>query len=119
MKEQRKPEVPTWNREELAEELVSVGDIATRSGQANATVRQWAIRGTNNFPSPVARTAAGDIYLWSEVGLWLRVTRRMKAPPAPVPHKDHNARHSSGAIQLRSPEVPLIQHQKGDRGEDA
>jgi hypothetical protein len=56
--------------------LVSSGDVAQIAGVEPNTVRQWERR-YEDFPTPAARTAGGNIYWRVEVERWLRQTGRL------------------------------------------
>ena len=59
-----------------AGDLVSVAEVAARSGRTVNTVQSWRRR-HRTFPQPIAQLAAGPIWKWDEVALW--IDRR---PPA-------------------------------------
>jgi len=50
--------------------LVSVAEIATRAGRPVNTIQSWRRR-HRDFPSPVARLAAGPIWSWPSVADWI------------------------------------------------
>lgn len=57
-------------------DLVGAREIADRLGIAgNSVVYDW-MRRYDDFPRPVARLSAGNIWLWSEVAAWARRTGR-------------------------------------------
>jgi hypothetical protein len=53
--------------------LVSLADIAARTGLTRAAISQYAKGQRNaNFPAPVARvTSDTSLYDWSQVAIWL------------------------------------------------
>jgi hypothetical protein len=54
--------------------LVSLSDIASRTGLTRAAITQYSKgqRGTDDFPVPVARvTSETSLYDWAEVATWL------------------------------------------------
>lgn len=56
-------------------DLVAVGDIAKRTGLAVSTVWNWPGRYAD-FPAPLGRLAAANVYWWPEVQAWLAMTGR-------------------------------------------
>jgi predicted nucleic acid-binding protein len=56
---------------EEAGELVSVTELAARAGRSINTVQSWRRR-HRDFPAPVAELAAGPIWRWPDVELWVR-----------------------------------------------
>lgn len=56
--------------------LVSRGDIARIAAVDAETVGQW-VRRHEDFPTPAARTAGGDIYWRAQIEAWLRETGRL------------------------------------------
>jgi predicted nucleic acid-binding protein len=51
-------------------DLVSVAEIADRAGRPVNTVQSWRRRHAD-FPTPVARLAAGPIWSWAAVAAWI------------------------------------------------
>lgn len=51
-------------------DLVSVAEIATRAGRPVNTIQSWRRR-HNDFPSPVAQLAAGPIWNWPAIAMWI------------------------------------------------
>jgi predicted nucleic acid-binding protein len=54
----------------LSADLVSVAEIADRSGRPANTVQSWRRR-HRDFPTPVAQLAAGPIWSWAAVNAWI------------------------------------------------
>ncbi len=84
----RLPFVPDSRRHTLSEapapygtrpgepELVSVAELAARSGRSVNTIQSWRRRHAD-FPSPNVELAAGPIWLWGDVSTWIdRRSRR-------------------------------------------
>lgn len=62
-----------------ATELVSVAELAARSGRSVNTIQSWRRRHAD-FPSPNVELAAGPIWLWGDVSAWIeRRSRRAVA----------------------------------------
>ncbi len=76
MTQPKKDDVRTFTREELAEELVTLGDIAAMLGRPYDTVSKWRDRHAD-FPAPVAETIRARIYIRSEIVKWLEKTGRL------------------------------------------
>jgi len=76
MDHSEKDHVRSFTREELAEELVTLGDIAAMLGRPYDTVSKWRDR-HQTFPKPVAQTLRAAIYLRSEIWKWLEETGRV------------------------------------------
>jgi uncharacterized protein len=59
-----------------AADLVSVTEVATRSGRSVNTIQSWRRRHAD-FPEPVASLAAGPVWTWPTVERWItdRATR--------------------------------------------
>ena len=56
--------------EDLPLDLVSVAEIAARSGRPVNTVQSWRRR-HDDFPAPVASLAAGPVWTWPAVERWI------------------------------------------------
>jgi uncharacterized protein len=57
-------------------DLVSVSELASRSGRSVNTIQSWRRRHAD-FPSPNVELAAGPIWLWGDVSAWIdRRSRR-------------------------------------------
>jgi hypothetical protein len=61
-----------------ASDLVSVSEVAARSGRSVNTIQSWRRRHAD-FPAPSVELAAGPIWLWSDVGAW--IDRRSQRSP--------------------------------------
>lgn len=59
-------------------DLVGAREIADRLGIRSASVVHDWRRRHPEFPAPVARLGAGNIWLWSEVAAWARRTGRLR-----------------------------------------
>jgi hypothetical protein len=63
-------------------ELVTVGDVAERSGLSRPQVtklgRGGPRRKENPFPSPLARTRTGPLWHWPDVAEWLEARERRR-----------------------------------------
>jgi hypothetical protein len=57
--------------QERPEDLVSVSEIASRSGRSINTIQSWRRR-DRGFPEPVVILAAGPIWDWETVARWMR-----------------------------------------------
>lgn len=53
-----------------ASDLVSVSELAARSGRSVNTIQSWRRR-HGDFPAPSVELAAGPIWLWSDVSAWI------------------------------------------------
>lgn len=53
-----------------ATDLVSVSELAARSGRSVNTIQSWRRR-HRDFPSPSVELAAGPIWLWGDVSAWI------------------------------------------------
>lgn len=53
-----------------ASDLVSVSELAARSGRSVNTIQSWRRRHAD-FPTPSVELAAGPIWLWSDVSAWI------------------------------------------------
>ena len=62
-----------------AAELVSVTELAARSGRSVNTIQSWRRRHAD-FPPPNVELAAGPIWLWGDVSAW--IDRRSTRPSA-------------------------------------
>jgi predicted nucleic acid-binding protein len=67
-----------------APELVSVAEIAMRTGRPVNTIQSWRRR-HDDFPPPLAALAAGPVWAWRDIGAWVaargrRGRRRAAAP---------------------------------------
>ena len=51
-------------------ELVSVAELAARSGRSVNTIQSWRRR-HSDFPAPSVELAAGPIWRWEDVGAWI------------------------------------------------
>jgi uncharacterized protein len=52
-------------------ELVSVSELAARSGRSINTIQSWRRR-HRDFPTPSVELAAGPIWLWEDVSTWIQ-----------------------------------------------
>jgi len=55
---------------ERAADLVSVAEIAARTGRSVHTVQSWRRR-YRDFPKPLVQLAAGPVWAWPAVGAWI------------------------------------------------
>lgn len=53
----------------VAEDLVSVSEMASRSGRPVSTIQTWRRRYAS-FPQPVTTLAAGPVWDWDQVAQW-------------------------------------------------
>ena len=53
-----------------ASDLVSVSELAARSGRSVNTIQSWRRR-HEDFPAPTVELAAGPIWLWGDVSAWI------------------------------------------------
>ena len=53
-----------------ASDLVSVSEVAARSGRSINTIQSWRRR-HRDFPAPNVELAAGPIWLWADVSAWI------------------------------------------------
>lgn len=51
-------------------DIVMIGDIADRQEVTKSTVQKWMAR--PDFPEPIARLRAGDVYDYGAVVVWRR-----------------------------------------------
>jgi hypothetical protein len=61
----------------VAEDLVTVGEIAERARVTPASVRYWLAgeRGPGNFPEPRVPRQRASLYSWAEVSAWLAAAK--------------------------------------------
>lgn len=61
----------------VAEDLVTVDDIAERSQVTVTAVRYWitSMRGPGGFPQPRVERQRGRLYSWAEVSAWLAAAK--------------------------------------------
>lgn len=64
-----------------AGELVSVAEVAARSGRSVNTIQSWRRR-HSDFPEPVASLAAGPVWTWPVVERWVRGRDSARRPGA-------------------------------------
>jgi len=79
------------------DDAVTLGDIATRIGRTNESIRLWSEgrRGPGGFPRPVADTGKVKVYSWAEVVSWLpRVGLALEA--------DSDLQLADAALRLRA-----------------
>lgn len=67
--------LPSYGGPPQVSDLVSVSEVAARSGRSVNTIQSWRRR-HSDFPAPSVELAAGPIWLWSDVGAW--IDRRSK-----------------------------------------
>jgi hypothetical protein len=60
----------------VAEDRVSLAEIAQRAKVTTASARYWAagVRGPGGFPEPKVRRPRASLYSWAEVSAWLAAT---------------------------------------------
>lgn len=63
-----------------ASDVVSVSELAARSGRSVNTIQSWRRRHAD-FPAPSAELAAGPIWIWGDVSTWIG-RRSQRAPGA-------------------------------------
>ncbi|HEU0235443.1 MAG TPA: PIN domain-containing protein [Candidatus Limnocylindrales bacterium] len=63
-------------------DLVSIAEIAARSGHPVNTIQSWRRRHAD-FPAPVVRLAAGPVWNWASVGGWIHRRRSVSRSPTP------------------------------------
>jgi predicted nucleic acid-binding protein len=61
----------------MADDVVSVAEIARRSGRPISTVQSWRRRDAT-FPRPFVELAAGPIWHWQDVSRWINGRRRRR-----------------------------------------
>lgn len=66
-----------------AGDLVSVSEISGRAGRSINTIQSWRRRHAD-FPAPAAQLAAGPIWSWPAVAVWISARDRERNPPAPL-----------------------------------
>jgi hypothetical protein len=62
-------------------DVVSVAEIAARSGHPISTIQSWRRRHPD-FPAPVATLAAGPVWTWPVVERWIGARAARRAPAA-------------------------------------
>lgn len=89
----RLPNMPDPRRHTLSEapapyitsseavDLVSVAELAARSGRSVNTIQSWRRRHPD-FPSPNVELAAGPIWVWGEAKAWIDRRSPRRAPAA-------------------------------------
>lgn len=77
-----------------AADLVSVAELAARSGRPVNTIQSWRRRHPD-FPVPVARLAAGPVWEWPTVAAWI-LARPVARPNVAVALPPEWARMSNG-----------------------
>jgi predicted nucleic acid-binding protein len=60
-------------------ELVSVAEIAARSGRPTNTIQSWRRRHAD-FPAPTATLAAGPVWQWPDVARWISSRGSVRSP---------------------------------------
>lgn len=70
----------------VGDDLVSVADIAERTGRSQQTVSAWItkVRGPGGFPASCIDRHWGAVYSWAEVTQWLARHRLVGLDPAAV-----------------------------------
>lgn len=63
-------EAPAPYSTSSAADLVSVSELAARSGRSVNTIQSWRRR-HSDFPAPNVELAAGPIWLWGDVSAWI------------------------------------------------
>lgn len=63
-----------YGAEASATDLVSVAEVAARSGRSVHTIQSWRRR-HRDFPAPVASLATGPVWTWPIVERWIRTRR--------------------------------------------
>jgi predicted nucleic acid-binding protein len=59
------------------DDLVSVSEIAARTGHPVNTIQSWRRR-HSNFPAPIAQLAAGPIWAWAPIKDWIDARDRSR-----------------------------------------
>jgi hypothetical protein len=54
--------------------VVTIGDVAVRTGQKPDTVKHWIHR-RRDTPEPIGQSVAGALYWWPDWQEWLRLHR--------------------------------------------
>ena len=62
-------------------DLVSVSELAARSGRSVNTIQSWRRR-HEDFPAPNVELAAGPIWRWGDVSAWIEARTRRPTTPA-------------------------------------
>jgi hypothetical protein len=70
----------------VSEDLVTLGEIAERTGRTFATADHWAVgrRGPGGFPAPKVRRPRVSLWSWAEVVTWLHDNRLAEVSPMEV-----------------------------------
>lgn len=55
--------------------VVGISEIAMRAGVQKPAVQNWRTR-YPEFPKPLAELVVGPVWLWEDVEVWLKATRR-------------------------------------------
>jgi predicted nucleic acid-binding protein len=63
-------------------DLVSVAELASRSGRSVNTIQSWRRRRAD-FPVPVARLAVGPVWEWPTAAAWISGQTRARRAPRP------------------------------------
>ena len=74
-----------YTTDEGAADLVSVTELASRSGRSVNTIQSWRRR-HRDFPVPVTRLAAGPVWEWPTVALWIGARARARRAPSAAEH---------------------------------
>ncbi|GAA3428177.1 helix-turn-helix transcriptional regulator [Streptosporangium sandarakinum] len=69
-----------------SEDLVTLAEIAERTGRSFATADHWAAgrRGPGGFPAPKVRRPRVSLWSWAEVVTWLHENRLAEVSPMEV-----------------------------------
>ena len=70
-----------YGTEAQGADLVSVAELAARSGRSVNTIQSWRRR-HRDFPSPNVELAAGPIWMWGDVSAWIERRSGRIAPAA-------------------------------------
>ncbi|GAA0833027.1 hypothetical protein ACFQVD_25245 [Streptosporangium amethystogenes subsp. fukuiense] len=70
----------------VSEDLVTLAEIADRTGRSFATADHWAVgrRGPGGFPEPKVRRPRVSLWSWAEVATWLHKNRLAEVSPMEV-----------------------------------
>ncbi|WP_440073363.1 hypothetical protein [Streptosporangium sp. OZ121] len=70
----------------VSEDLVTLSEIADRTGRTFATADHWAVgrRGPGGFPEPKVRRPRVSLWSWAEVATWLHRNRLAEVSPREV-----------------------------------